>query len=54
MEAFKIIIIKFNNNFKIKLKKSYNKDKIWDKIFKALKNMPKEEKDIFIGVNFIL
>ena len=54
MEAFKAIVIKFNNNFKIKFKKNYNKNKIWNKIFKTLENIFKEKKNIFIKINFIL
>ena len=53
-EAFKAIVVELSDEFKTKLKKSYNEDKTWDKVFKALENMPKEEEDVPTGVGFML
>ena len=43
-----------NDKFKAKFKRSYNKDNLWNKIFKAFIDMFKEEEDISIGINFKL
>ena len=53
-EAFKAIVVELSDEFKAKLKRSYSEDNSWDKVFKALADMPKEEEDVPTGVGFKL
>ena len=53
-KIFKIIIIKLNNEFKVKFKKNYSEDNLWDKIFKIFIDISKKEENISININFKL